>query len=196
MGTQTGQANSDPLDEHRNPFRTTNAGNDVHYQTAMNERPVQELPAYSLGEQPGQFNTMPPPNHSMRFPEVSQWAYNAIPHPATHDLPPPYSPYEPVATRSVAIVPEPDTPIVIPGEQDPILSPEQQNVVDLILAGHNVFYTGSAGCGKSTILKAFVKQLEERKKKVRIVAPTNLAALNVNGQVRLLLWLLTAEKGL
>lgn len=36
--------------------------------------------------------------------------------------------------------------------------------------------------GKSTILKAFVKQLTQRGQTVRIVAPTNLAALNVGGQ--------------
>lgn len=70
----------------------------------------------------------------------------------------------------------------ISSEPEPVLSPEQQQVVDLILEGHNVFYTGSAGCGKSTILKAFVKQLQVRGKRVKIVAPTNLAALNVNGQ--------------
>jgi ATP-dependent DNA helicase PIF1 len=66
-------------------------------------------------------------------------------------------------------------------DTDPVLKPEQQKVVDMILEGHNVFYTGSAGCGKSTILKAFVKQLSHRGKRVKIVAPTNLAALNVGG---------------
>lgn len=70
----------------------------------------------------------------------------------------------------------------IPLDDGPKLVPEQQHVVDLIVQGHNVFYTGSAGCGKSTILKAFVKQLEKKGKKVKIVAPTNLAALNVGGQ--------------
>jgi ATP-dependent DNA helicase PIF1 len=65
---------------------------------------------------------------------------------------------------------------------EPTLVPEQQQVVDLILEGHNVFYTGSAGCGKSTILKAFVGQLKARGRKVTILAPTNLAALNVDGQ--------------
>lgn len=69
-----------------------------------------------------------------------------------------------------------------PQDVGPKLVPEQQNVVDLILQGHNVFYTGSAGCGKSTILKAFVTQLQQRGKRVKIVAPTNLAALNVGGQ--------------
>ncbi|KAG9189567.1 ATP-dependent DNA helicase PIF1 [Alternaria panax] len=63
------------------------------------------------------------------------------------------------------------------------LSAEQKRVVDLIVeGGKNVFYTGSAGCGKSTILKAFVPLLKRKGKKVRIVAPTNLAALNVGGQ--------------
>ena len=67
-------------------------------------------------------------------------------------------------------------------DDEPKLVPEQQHVVDLIVQGHNVFYTGSAGCGKSTILKAFVRQLQQKGKRVRIVAPTNLAALNVGGQ--------------
>jgi len=44
-----------------------------------------------------------------------------------------------------------------------------------------VFYTGSAGYGKSTILKSFVKKLKGQGKNVRICAPTNLAAFNVNG---------------
>lgn len=70
----------------------------------------------------------------------------------------------------------------IPLNDGPKLVPEQQHVVDLIVQGYNVFYTGSAGCGKSTILKAFVKQLQQRGKRVKIVAPTNLAALNVGGQ--------------
>ena len=67
-------------------------------------------------------------------------------------------------------------------DDGPQLVPEQQHVVDLILQGHNVFYTGSAGCGKSTILKAFVKRLQQQGKRVKIVAPTNLAALNIGGQ--------------
>jgi ATP-dependent DNA helicase PIF1 len=69
-----------------------------------------------------------------------------------------------------------------PVDDGPHLVPEQQHVVDLILQGHNVFYTGSAGCGKSTILKAFVKRLQQQGKRVKIVAPTNLAALNIGGQ--------------
>lgn len=44
-----------------------------------------------------------------------------------------------------------------------------------------MFYTGSAGCGKSTALKAITKQLQSMGKTVRIAAPTGRAALQVNG---------------
>uniref|UniRef100_A0A0D2XST3 ATP-dependent DNA helicase n=1 Tax=Fusarium oxysporum (strain Fo5176) TaxID=660025 RepID=A0A0D2XST3_FUSOF len=66
-------------------------------------------------------------------------------------------------------------------DTEPTLCKEQQDVVDLILRGRNVFYTGSAGCGKSTVLKAVVKKLEGMGKIVNIVAPTGRAALQVNG---------------
>jgi ATP-dependent DNA helicase PIF1 len=54
-------------------------------------------------------------------------------------------------------------------------------LVDLIISGKNVFYTGSAGCGKSTVLRAFTRRLRAMGKKVDIVAPTGKAALQVNG---------------
>lgn len=61
------------------------------------------------------------------------------------------------------------------------LCPEQAYVVELAKSGRNVFYTGSAGCGKSTVLKAIVRELEALQKKVWILAPTGRAALQVNG---------------
>ena len=66
-------------------------------------------------------------------------------------------------------------------DHGPVLNPEQQQVVDLIIAGHNVFYTGPAGCGKSTVLRAFTHRLKKSGKKVTILAPTGRAALNVGG---------------
>ncbi|CAO2657621.1 Nn.00g037470.m01.CDS01 [Neocucurbitaria sp. VM-36] len=96
--------------------------------------------------------------------------------------PPPYTLYDPVQSTSSETVQQRIAKDDFPADPEPKLSPEQQKVVDLIVQGHNVFYTGSAGCGKSTILKAFVKILHGRGQRVRIVAPTNLAALNVNGQ--------------
>jgi ATP-dependent DNA helicase PIF1 len=66
-------------------------------------------------------------------------------------------------------------------EIEPTLCKEQADLVDLIMSGRNVFYTGSAGCGKSTVLKAFVKRLTAQGKTVQILAPTGRAALAING---------------
>lgn len=63
----------------------------------------------------------------------------------------------------------------------PQLSPEQEEVVKLAASGRNVFYTGSAGCGKSTVLRAIVQKLTDMGKCVRVIAPTGRAALAVNG---------------
>jgi ATP-dependent DNA helicase PIF1 len=63
----------------------------------------------------------------------------------------------------------------------PKLCEEQQNVVDLILGGRNVFFTGSAGCGKSTVLEAVVKELKAKHKRVNVIAPTGRSALQVHG---------------
>jgi ATP-dependent DNA helicase PIF1 len=63
----------------------------------------------------------------------------------------------------------------------PKLCEEQQNLVDLILCGRNVFFTGSAGCGKSTVLEAVVKELKAKHKQVDVIAPTGRSALQVHG---------------
>jgi len=44
-----------------------------------------------------------------------------------------------------------------------------------------VFYTGSAGTGKSFVLKSFVQGLKKQGKHVDIIAPSGIAALNVGG---------------
>jgi ATP-dependent DNA helicase PIF1 len=60
---------------------------------------------------------------------------------------------------------------------------DQRDVVSLPYIGAYWSYTNHVlNIGKSTILKAFVKQLTQLGKRVRIIAPTNLAALNVGGQ--------------
>ncbi len=64
---------------------------------------------------------------------------------------------------------------------EPELCDEQLELVDLILEGRNVFYTGSAGCGKSTVLKYSVARLKGRGSNVCIIAPTGKAALEVGG---------------
>ncbi|KAI1756402.1 hypothetical protein F4782DRAFT_332066 [Xylaria castorea] len=65
--------------------------------------------------------------------------------------------------------------------KEPLLCPEQAELVDIILSGRNVFYTGSAGCGKSTVLKAFTRRLRDKGLSVDIVAPTGISALGVGG---------------
>ena len=64
---------------------------------------------------------------------------------------------------------------------EPQLCDEQLELVDLIMKGRNVFYTGSAGCGKSTVLRDFVARLKARGSIVYIIAPTGKAALEVRG---------------
>ena len=58
------------------------------------------------------------------------------------------------------------------------LTPEQQAALDLMLAGKNVFLTGEAGTGKSTILHKFQEQCQ---KECVFLAPTGIAAINVGG---------------
>lgn len=62
------------------------------------------------------------------------------------------------------------------------LCKEQAALVETIINGQNVFYTGSAGCGKSTVLKRFVRCLKKLDKTVEVIAPTGRAALNVSGR--------------
>jgi hypothetical protein len=76
-----------------------------------------------------------------------------------------------------AVTPEIRTPII----RETNLCPEQAELVDIILSGRNVFYTGSAGCGKSTVLKAFTRRLRDKGRQVDIVAPTGISALGVGG---------------
>lgn len=62
----------------------------------------------------------------------------------------------------------------------PVLTPEQQAAVDAIeLSMDNIFVTGRAGTGKSTLLQHLA---ETTSKQIAIAAPTGVAALNVGGQ--------------
>lgn len=58
---------------------------------------------------------------------------------------------------------------------------EQEEVLRQAASGHNVFYTGAAGTGKSTTLRAMVKYFRNKAIKVEIVSPTGITALNVGG---------------
>ena len=68
-------------------------------------------------------------------------------------------------------------------DEEPALCPEQQELVDLVTGEThpNVFYTGSAGCGKSTVLKALVSKIKASGRTVHVVAPTGISALQIDG---------------
>ncbi len=55
-------------------------------------------------------------------------------------------------------------------------SPEQELALNLMLSGKNVFLTGEAGTGKSTILRKFREQCS---RECVFPAPTGIAAINV-----------------
>ena len=58
------------------------------------------------------------------------------------------------------------------------LAPEQERALALMLSGKNVFLTGEAGTGKSTILREF---REKCTRECVFLAPTGIAAINVGG---------------
>ena len=60
-----------------------------------------------------------------------------------------------------------------------VLSDEQQRLFDYIEGSqNNIFVTGRAGTGKSTLLTHLIENTE---KSVAVCAPTGVAALNVGG---------------
>ena len=63
------------------------------------------------------------------------------------------------------------------------LSKEQEYVIELAKKGHNIFYTGSAGTGKSVLLREMIKVLKKKYgyEKVAVTASTGLAACNIGG---------------
>lgn len=65
-----------------------------------------------------------------------------------------------------------------------LLNKEQLAVLKYVESGYNVFYTGSAGTGKSIVLKEIVKLLHSvyGTYRVGITASTGLAACNIGGQ--------------
>ena len=59
-----------------------------------------------------------------------------------------------------------------------LLNDEQQRAYDAALAGFNLFITGGAGTGKSTVVRAIKQRLANT---CLVAAPTGLAALNIDG---------------
>ncbi|KAK4061888.1 hypothetical protein Trihar35433_9488 [Trichoderma harzianum] len=63
----------------------------------------------------------------------------------------------------------------------PDLSTEQKALISRAVEGHNIFYTGSAGCGKSTVLRAMRDRLLGMGKTVHVLAPTGKVAMANRG---------------
>lgn len=64
-----------------------------------------------------------------------------------------------------------------------MLTDEQKHVLDSVLGGQSIFFTGAAGTGKSYLLRRVVETLATRYRKdeVAVTATTGLAAFNVEG---------------
>ncbi|GAA6009141.1 hypothetical protein JCM10207_004280 [Rhodosporidiobolus poonsookiae] len=60
-------------------------------------------------------------------------------------------------------------------------SDEQKKVLEQVKAGGNVFFTGSAGVGKSFLLHEINRLLEHVKRPFQVTATTGIAALQVSG---------------
>ncbi|KAF4417563.1 ATP-dependent DNA helicase PIF1 [Colletotrichum fructicola Nara gc5] len=58
--------------------------------------------------------------------------------------------------------------------------------MDLAMQGHNLFITGSGGCGKSVLVRALYRTLAARyqvmNKMVHLLAPTGQASINIGGR--------------
>jgi ATP-dependent DNA helicase PIF1 len=59
------------------------------------------------------------------------------------------------------------------------LSQEQQLVVEYVLQGKNIFFTGCAGTGKSTVLRTIIGMLPRFS--TYVTASTGIAAVNIGG---------------
>ena len=63
-------------------------------------------------------------------------------------------------------------------KNDIVLNGEQEAALKLMMSGVNVFLTGEAGTGKSTLVREFIRRCE---RDCVVLAPTGIAALNARG---------------
>lgn len=57
----------------------------------------------------------------------------------------------------------------------------QNDALEILKMGYNVFLTGPAGSGKSFVLNKFIKYLKENNVQVAVTASTGLAATHLGG---------------
>ncbi len=58
----------------------------------------------------------------------------------------------------------------------------QEEALDIMMMGKNVFLTGPAGSGKTFVLNQYIKYLKKHKINMAITASTGIAATNMNGK--------------
>lgn len=63
---------------------------------------------------------------------------------------------------------------------DIVLTPSQKKAYDAMLAGKNIFLTGGAGTGKTTLIKKFIREVDPYCKHTILAASTGKAALNMD----------------
>ncbi|CAA6805291.1 MAG: putative helicase [uncultured Sulfurovum sp.] len=59
---------------------------------------------------------------------------------------------------------------------------KQTTALNLLKSGKNIFITGSAGTGKTYLLRQYIQYLKERRIHPTVVAPTGIAASHLKGQ--------------
>ena len=65
-----------------------------------------------------------------------------------------------------------------PAEREIVVTEEFEHALALLAEGRHLFLTGKAGTGKSTLIRCFMAETDRN---VVVVAPTGIAALNVDG---------------
>lgn len=74
--------------------------------------------------------------------------------------------------------------VVTPAPGEPVLSEEQLAVLERVIRGESIFFTGSAGVGKSVLTRAIIKALGAifpHPQEVAVTATTGIAATNIGG---------------
>ncbi|KAJ1299570.1 hypothetical protein OPQ81_002537 [Rhizoctonia solani] len=64
----------------------------------------------------------------------------------------------------------------------PELSEEQRQVLQKVLQGESIFFTGSAGTGKSVLLRAIIEALGGPSDEIAVTASTGISAAHIGGQ--------------
>ncbi|CAE6460433.1 unnamed protein product [Rhizoctonia solani] len=69
-----------------------------------------------------------------------------------------------------------------PNQFHPELSEEQRHILERVLQGESVFFTGSAGTGKSVLLRSIIAALGGPSDKVAVTSSTGISATHIGGQ--------------